>query len=517
MRKVRAKIKSKTTMKKILTLLLITILLSCNQEKTDQCKTPKKVIVAGKIINFNKKKPDVKLYVNKIGANQTEIYTKADSLGNFQFSFETYIPTDVWLDYKMNFLVLTNPGDSIYVEFDGKHRRRPKILESIKFSGDAAKTNQDAAKFQHKYFSNPLYTDRETKEKIIKESDLETFKIYLDTLQNTIDNFYIEFVAKVKPNEEVKTWAKTYLENDFSYQHVSYPDGHRFYNKLSEKEWDVPFNYYEPLKEKTKISTSEFISGYATSGLTDHFLYYYMYKKLRSDNEKIISKNGGISNISDKIKDSLIVDSMLKYTTKSLRRQLVFSKTIHQYFDEMNVHFFEKNKNLIESTVTEPFLIEPLLEKYHQVKEHLNNPKTASNAMLQKIVNSSAKQVMDSILDINKNKVIYLDTWATWCAPCKSEMPNSKKLMKKLKGKDVAFVYLCIDSKEPVWKANLSELQLPGQHYFLNQEQSTDFRKAFEVNGIPHYFLIDKNGVILEKGSHLRPNGMENKILDLLK
>ena len=124
---------------------------------------------------------------------------------------------------------------------------------------------------------------------------------------------------------------------------------------------------------------------------------------------------------------------------------------------------------------------------------------------------------MDSILSVNKGKVIYIDCWATWCGPCKAEMPNSKVLMKQMAGKEVTFVYICIDSPEKLWKSNLSELQLEGQHYFLSDKQSNDFKKLFNVNGVPFYFLIDKNGLFVESGTHLRPGMVTNKIEGLLK
>lgn len=501
-------------MKRFITLLIITTLLvSCKQKSIH--KLSKKVIIAGKISNFNKNNPDIKMYVNRLGADQTEVSTTADSLGNFKLSFDTYIPTDVWISYKTNFLVLTHPGDSIHLEFNGKPNNRSKILKTILFSGDCDSTNLAAAKFQEMYFSSPIYTDWDKKNRAIKECDLEEYEIYLDSLRNKTNLLFTDFVTKNKPNEEVKTWAKTYLEQELNYLYASYPDGHRYHNKLSENEWNVPLSYYDKVKTSTKIEPSKYISGYAVGVFFNNYISY-VYKNILFDNKKLISDNGGILKISDKQKDSIIIDGILKYTKEPFIQQVLYTSIINQYFDEMNVRLFEKNSPDIKATITESFLIEPLLERYKQIKEHLSNPKIESDAMLKKASNSSAKEIIDSIFSDNVGKVIYLDTWATWCAPCKSEMPNSKKLMEKMKGKDVVFVYLCIDSNESTWKANLSELQISGQHYFLNQKQSTDFRKSFKVNGIPHYFLIDKKGTILEKGSHLRPNIVEEKIVGLL-
>jgi thioredoxin-related protein len=84
-----------------------------------------------------------------------------------------------------------------------------------------------------------------------------------------------------------------------------------------------------------------------------------------------------------------------------------------------------------------------------------------------------------------------------------------------MEGKDVAFVFMCVDSNEKQWKAILSKFGLGGQHFLLNKNQSHDFRQVFKVNGIPHYILFDKNGNIVENGTG-RPAEVNDKIDKLL-
>ncbi len=506
-------------MKKLLVLFLVATLIACSKSEKLDYQTPKKVIIAGKIDSISTAQLDVALAVNRLGSNQTTIYVKADSLGNFHASFETYTPTDVWIVYKSNFLVLVHPGDSIYVKFngnvDGKLGSRPKILKTIEFGGDAVKTNQDASKFQLMYFSNPLYNDFNAKNKAVKDYDLAQYELYLDTLHQKINNLYNKFVKEVTPNEEVKLWAKTYIESDYYYTLASYPVFHQYENKLTDKDWKVPTSYYDELKKQLPIKKSMFISGYALSNFATSY-FAYVLKNLRGEkeNQKYIDSTGYFTD--DNITDSLILYGIIKYTPDSILKQMVLTEFVNGKFEKLDITAFEKYRKLIESNIKEAFLYEPLYAKYNKIKERIENPQIASDAMLKKIANSSAKHIMDSVIQNNKDKVIYMDCWATWCGPCKAEMPNSKKLMKEMQGKDVAFVYLCIDSQEKIWKATLAELQLTGQHYFLTQEQSNDLRKIFEINGVPYYFIINKNGVIIEKGSHLRPNRVKKNIEELL-
>ena len=505
-------------MKKLLTLISIATLISCSTSEKNDYQTPQKVVIAGKIDNFDSNQRDVKLYINRLGHDQEEAFTKADSLGNFHTSFEIYTPTDVWLDYKMNILVLAHPGDSIYVEFDGRPRRRPAILKSIKFSGDAAKINQDAAKFQFMYFSNPLYTEWNAKEKAKKEYDLDQYVMYLDSLKQKIDYLYADFVNEVNPNKEVQTWAKTYIEQDYYNALSWYPYDHMRANDLREDEWSVPDSYYDSLLSRLPITQDMFISGYALSGFINRFHYNYSRRKIWNDeqNKQYKTPEGYIIAPSE-ILDSLVIYGIIKNTPDSLLRQMILTELFNQEFDEPDLSLFEKYRHIVDKYIQEPFLFEPLIERYNLIKKRIENPKLATNAYLEKLENSSANQILDSILNKNKGKVIYLDCWATWCGPCKAEMPRSKQLMEEMKEQDVAFVFLCIDSEERFWKASLAELQIGGQHYYLNNEQSTDLRKAFEVQGIPHYFLINKEGVIVGKGSHLRPNKVKDRIEKLLK
>lgn len=505
-------------MRKILILILITSLISCSRSEKNDYQISQKVIITGKIDSINTKHLDVKLYINRLGHDQLEVYTKADSLGNFHASFETYTPTDVWLQYKTNILLLVHPGDSIYVRLNGKARRRPAILKTIEFSGDAAKINQDAAKFQLMYFSNTLYNNWDAKKKAIKEYNLDQYVIYLDSLKQKADDLYTNFVNEVNPDKEVQVWAKTYIEQDYYNALSWYPGDHLRANNLKRNEWSVPDSYYDSLLSRLPITQDMFISGYALSGFINRFHYHYSRGQIWNEeqNKQYKTPEGYLAAPAE-IMDSLVVYGILKYTPDTLLRQMVLTEFFSQRFDKSELVVFEKYRSIVDKYIQEPFLIEPLIESYTQVKDRIENPKIASNAYLEKLENSSANQIFDSILNKNNGKVIYLDCWATWCGPCKAEMPRSKKLMEKMKNKDVAFVFLCIDSEEKLWKANLAELQIGGQHYYLNQEQSTDLRKIFEVRGIPHYFLINKEGVIVEKGSHLRPDGVNEKIEKLLE
>jgi hypothetical protein len=60
---------------------------------------------------------------------------------------------------------------------------------------------------------------------------------------------------------------------------------------------------------------------------------------------------------------------------------------------------------------------------------------------------------------------------------------------------------LCTQSKEENWKLSIADLNLSGQHYLISQDQYNLLSEMFQIKGIPHYILIDKNGTIVDKNA----------------
>jgi len=131
--------------------------------------------------------------------------------------------------------------------------------------------------------------------------------------------------------------------------------------------------------------------------------------------------------------------------------------------------------------------------------------------------NLSANQIIYDILQKNSGKLIYVDFWATDCGPCLAEMPNSKIVEHEFENMDVVFVYICLGSKKMQWEAVIDKFQLGGQHYLLSNKQSSEMREFLKFIVLPFYMLVDKNGVVKYKGSHLRPLVTRDKIKEMLK
>lgn len=109
---------------------------------------------------------------------------------------------------------------------------------------------------------------------------------------------------------------------------------------------------------------------------------------------------------------------------------------------------------------------------------------------------------LDQIIEENKGKVIYVDFWASWCAPCRKELPKSLKLHKKY-GEKVVFVYLSMDLDEKEWKNACAKESLSDFKYNF---MTMGFKKSAALNGvkiqgIPHYLIFDKSGKLVNSNA----------------
>ena len=108
------------------------------------------------------------------------------------------------------------------------------------------------------------------------------------------------------------------------------------------------------------------------------------------------------------------------------------------------------------------------------------------------------KKLVDFKEITSKNKITYVDFWASWCAPCRAEMPDSKKLRDEYTSKGVNFVYISTDENAADWDKANKKIGLPDNTSFLLPNPSeSPLKKQFKINAIPRYMLIDKNGKVI--------------------
>ena len=108
-------------------------------------------------------------------------------------------------------------------------------------------------------------------------------------------------------------------------------------------------------------------------------------------------------------------------------------------------------------------------------------------------------------------KYILIDFWASWCNPCRKEIPNLKKIYKEYADKGFQIISISIDKKKADWEKALKEENLEWPNFLDNG----DVAIAYKVKMIPTMYLIDTNGVMV--GEDLRGEALAEKLGQLLK
>lgn len=111
-----------------------------------------------------------------------------------------------------------------------------------------------------------------------------------------------------------------------------------------------------------------------------------------------------------------------------------------------------------------------------------------------------------------KGKYVYIDVWATWCGPCRAEIPALKKTEEMYHDKNIVFVSISVDvdKDHEKWKNFVSEKQLGGVQLFADKNWNSDFMTSYDVTSIPRFILIDPSGKVV-KGNASRPSSPQLK------
>jgi thiol-disulfide isomerase/thioredoxin len=100
----------------------------------------------------------------------------------------------------------------------------------------------------------------------------------------------------------------------------------------------------------------------------------------------------------------------------------------------------------------------------------------------------------DISLSSYRGKVIFLNFWATWCGPCRAEMPSMQKMYEALKGEDFEIIAVNLQENEDVVKQFIEE---SGYTYPILLDTTGRIGGTYGARSIPTTYIIDKNGFVL--------------------
>ena len=116
---------------------------------------------------------------------------------------------------------------------------------------------------------------------------------------------------------------------------------------------------------------------------------------------------------------------------------------------------------------------------------------------------------------VGNGKIVLIDFWASWCPPCRRDMPNIVEVYKQYKNKGFEIVGVSLDSKKEAWEKGVKDLDINWMQLSDLQGWKNAGAKLYGVNSIPHTVLVDKDGTIIAKVLHGKEIG--EKLAKMLK
>lgn len=212
-----------------------------------------------------------------------------------------------------------------------------------------------------------------------------------------------------------------------------------------------------------------------------------------------------------------------------------WEKAIQKRIDVLTKHF--KSQQILEDMIQDIMLIYvertegdslKSLNKYYEqyvtkpeYKQELQNAYTSWKRFQQgeQVISGDAtyQDVNGKMVSLNdlKGKYIYIDVWATWCGPCRAELPYLKKLEADFHTRNIYFVSISMDQRKKDWVKMVEKEQLTGIQ--LIGGPNAQIAKDYKIMGIPRFILLDREGKMINGDMSSPSNPETRKVLESLE
>ena len=425
----------------------------------------------------------------------TQIKSPINDDGTFYFEIDLARPQDVTMQPQLDFLYLI-PGDSLHVEIDFKNLLDVRLSggKSVEINHDFFKYF-DATGYRNTQFSyRGVGTDCEMNcswAEIRKKMDEERNN-YRDRRQSFLQNNNVcdEVVYLTEAMIELdyyKSFMGTIMRREFGFGKEPI-DKESVMNELNE----VAIKYFNSdfySNTHFKFIASAYIPAARLATRSDTAISYMDFVKETDINFADWAKKVAKT---DEIKDFML----------TVRAGVALVQRDLDNFEKYTTH------------ISNEYLFDRLMQEYRVTLMKMQNPETISAYILDSNMKDFFSRVSldDNNLLVNKTsqnhgKVQVINIGASWCAPCKPVLEQLVMLMKEYADKDVCFSFICISGDNEATRSLYREKGIDDTTvHFTNDDEWLFLQSKFAPMGVPYGILVNRKGVIVDYGTHVRPS-----------
>ena len=423
---------------------------------------------------------------NSIITDEQEVFfAKMDSLGRFTLRFPVINTSEVWLDeHRTEIMSVVEPGETYFFLYDYKTGQKLWMGSNVRLQNellahpsgghhDRIDISQggkvDAMDFKAQTDRSRAQSEAELRKTIAEHPTLS--QRYIDYVEGEYQNIQAESMMQAKyfmpgfklPQDYVDFVGKEFWKKA-SKPYTLYDDFPYFMNNYLE--------YFMPDQGNDDTLQAMLDSVGCEYPLRDIFFAHMFYEMIDGTRQPL---------------DSLVLDHVEKHLVK-MPQAFAVVKTLNDKYVAIQKRSLSDTANL----------------------------KSADDVANM----SDGEQILRKITEPYRGRLVLLDTWGTWCGPCKEALSHSQEEYERLKDYNLVYLYLANRSSDEAWKNVIKQYNVTGEsvvHYNLPIDQQSAVENYLNVHAWPHYRLIDRDGKVLDVNADPRDLEGLARLLEQMK
>lgn len=455
----------------IILLVLVFVLGSCSE---NEILTAKETYIKGNVqVTDSLELDKITLYGYDIFEKQS---IQKDIPVNENGDFETVIDLKYASEFTLyginSFSILAVPGDTINANFI-ESKKAADFADNLQFTGRTATTQENLQDYLN---NNPIDTD----EFFVNESDKDykDLEEYLGNQKDVLKKHYKKF----QDDTTINKFLRDYINADEKYAlhniKMEYASFARYYGK---KVPEMNSDYYSSIDKLPRLEKEDLVNS---STVNDLLYHHHTFASQEIEKKSPEATTTEI--------DQIIIEKAVEKDTYLNRHTIAM--LVMGDLKNHSLQLYESNSERLNQYFENTTLGISLQERYEEERKLLDNPDLPKETELLTFKTDDPSKYLEEIISNANGKVIYIDNWATWCGPCKAEFKEASPALHEKFKEDVEFVYLCHASDKKAYLPSISQFQIKGKHYFLDEKEGAVVQDQINLEGFPTYTIIDQQG-----------------------